>query len=295
MALRSMTGFGSAGGNCQGARWHWEVRTVNGRGLDLRVRLPGGFESLEPTIREACAVYLRRGNCSVSLQLKREAALQIVKLNEGTLTNVIEAMRKAQEICEAAPPRLDGILALKGVLEYSDLEESEKTIEQRSEEMLATLDKALKEVDTARAKEGQHLATVVNKLIAKIEALVLSIDQTDARSPTKVEERLKDQVSRLCRNGPELDPVRLHIEAVLLATKADIQEEIDRLRAHVAGARELLTKKDTVGRRLDFLAQEFNREANTICSKSNDVEITRHGLELKAVIDQMREQVQNIE
>jgi len=295
MTLRSMTGFARAEGSLGASSWHWEVRTVNGRGLDVRVRLPQGLERLEPVVRDACAKQLRRGNCSASLNVRRESSGQRIQLNEEALAQVAEAIDRATGLCKAEPARIDGVLAMKGVLEFVELEESEAEEDARHAAFRDTLMVALDQLNSAREAEGKRLCDVIVSLVATIEDLVDAVERAPARLPERVSERLGEQIARLGQDAGAFDPARLHQEAVLLAAKADIQEEIDRLRAHVAAARDLLKSDDAVGRRLDFLAQEFNREANTICSKANDVEITGIGLELKATIDQLREQVQNIE
>jgi uncharacterized protein (TIGR00255 family) len=295
MPLRSMTAFARADGAGGGAVWHWEVRTVNGRGLDLRLRLPAGQEALEGRVRELCAERITRGSVAIGLNLQREAARQQVKLNESVLLEVAEAARRAAALVETAAPRLDGILAIKGVLEVVEPEESAEEAEARQQSMLNSLDQALSEIIRGREQEGARLKIAMESHLRRIEQLVAEAEVNPFRSPERIEQRLAEQVHRLLQAGPGLDPQRLHQEAVLLAVKADIAEELQRLTSHIAAARELLDAEGPVGRKLDFLAQEFNREANTLCSKASDPELTRTGLALKATIDQMREQVQNIE
>lgn len=295
MALKSMTGFSRSDGAYNDVHWHWEIRSVNGRGLDLRVRLPSGYEMLEQKVREAASKRLARGNCSISLSTKRHAGQGQVRLNEEALSQAILAVQKVQSMVDAAPPTVDGLLSLKGVLELADAEDSEDEIKARNEAMLASFLTALDEMCAARGEEGGRLAQAISGQVDQLETLIKQIDEAPARKQAAIEARLKEQVERLFDVDNRLDPDRLHQEAVLIATKADIAEELDRLRGHISAARDLLNSDDPVGRRFDFLAQEFNREANTICSKSNDNLITRLGLEAKTVIDQMREQVQNIE
>ena len=295
MSIKSMTGFARADGSLGAVAWHWEVRSVNGRGLDVRVRLPSGYESLEPPIREAVAKHLARGNVTVSLSADRREGGQEIRLNEAALAEVVKAAERIRELTGCALPRADGLVGIKGVLEVSEVEEGAEETAARFEAMLQHLNEVLIALVSARSAEGDRLNEVLNANLVEIERLVSLIESSPARKPAAVAERLNEQVARLLEAGNGLDPERLHQEAVLLATRVDVEEELKRLSAHIGAARELLEDNGAVGRKFDFLAQEFNREANTVCSKANDVEITRAGLALKTVIDQMREQVQNIE
>jgi uncharacterized protein (TIGR00255 family) len=295
MTIKSMTGFARADGSLGVVAWHWEVRSVNGRGLDVRMRLPSGYESLEPPIREAVAKYVVRGNVTVSLNADRREGGQAIRLNESALAEVVKAAERIRELTGCALPRADGLIGIKGVLEVSEVEEGAEDTAARFEAMLQHLNEVLAALVSARSAEGDRLNEVLNANLVEIERLVGLIECSPARTPAAVGERLNEQVARLLEAGNGLDPERLHQEAVLLATRVDVEEELKRLRAHIGAARELLEDNGSVGRKFDFLAQEFNREANTVCSKANDVEITRAGLALKTVIDQMREQVQNIE
>jgi len=236
-----------------------------------------------------------RGNVTVSLSADRQEGSQAIRLNEEALAEVVKAADRVRELTGCALPRADGLIGIKGVLEVSEEEEEAEETTARFEAMLDQLNEVLAALVSARSAEGQRLKEVLNAQLAEIERYVNLIESSPARTPAAVAARLKEQVDRLLETGNALDPQRLHQEAVLLATRADVEEELKRLTAHVGAARELLKDNGAVGRKLDFLAQEFNREANTICSKANDVEITRAGLALKTVIDQMREQVQNIE
>ena len=289
-----MTGFGRADGSMGGTSWHWEVRTVNGRGLDVRIRVPAGYEALEGRVREACGKALVRGNCQLSLVVKRETALSEVKLNQAVLAQVLAAAEEIRAKTRSEPPRVEGLLAIKGVLEVVEATESEAESAARLTAMLKGLEEALAAVTISRAAEGARLRTVLAEQLARITALTKAAEVAPARSPTAIKARIKEQVARLMDAVP-LDEGRLHQEAALIAQRADIEEEIKRLEGHITAAGELIASNEASGRRLDFLAQEFNREANTLCSKANDSELTRIGLELKAVIDQLREQVQNIE
>jgi uncharacterized protein (TIGR00255 family) len=241
------------------------------------------------------ARYLTRGSVTINLSAESQDGTQRLRLNEAALLQVIEATRRIRELTEAAAPRADGLVAIKGVLEVVEKAETQEEADARAAAMLASLEEALAALVAARAAEGTRLKAVLSEHLAQIERLVAQVEASPARLPAAIEARLKEQIERLLDGPSSLDPQRLHQEAVLLATRADVEEELKRLRSHIGAAYELLAEPGAVGRKLDFLAQEFNREANTLCSKANDVEITRAGLALKTVIDQMREQVQNIE
>ena len=297
MTIKSMTGFARTDGAFEQVSWQWEVRTVNGRALDVRLRLPPGFEPYEKPIRELVASRLARGNVSINLQMQRLAGSSEMRINEQVLSQLLSAIDQVSRKTSLTSPSAAEILSMKGVLEWVEVDEDETQRTRRMDAMMESLAAALDSVSEARRVEGEHLAKAVAGHIDEIERLVKLIDNAPARNVDAVARRLKDGISRLlaeCEQGT-MDEGRLYQEAALLATKMDIEEELKRLGAHVATARDLLQSSDPVGRRLDFLAQEFNREANTVCSKSNDTGITQNALALKAVIDQMREQVQNIE
>jgi uncharacterized protein (TIGR00255 family) len=275
--------------------WHWEVRSVNGRGLDIRTRVPPGFEGLEPRIREAATKRVNRGSISITLAIKRTQGVSELRVNEKALDQILAAIDRLRERLPLSPPSAEGLLNVKGLIELVEPEESEPEAQTRTEAMLADLMAALDGMVRYRQEEGDRLSAIVSDQLLAIETLVKGIERSPARAPDAIRQRLKQQVERLMESGGSFDEARLHQEAVLLATRADIEEELKRLGTHIVAARGLLNSEDSIGRKFDFLAQEFNREANTLCSKSNDTEITRAGLELKAIIDQMREQVQNIE
>ena len=297
MALASMTGFARASGESGAVRWTWELRTVNGKSLDLRIRIPAGLEELEPKIRERCSKVLRRGNVTVGLSMQREHTGDHLQINEDALESVLAAISLLRErVPDVAPPTLDGILSQKGVFEAKEPEESEEARKALLAELLTSLDAALIDLVTMRHSEGAAIGKVVHDQIDAIAELTAAAEALPFRQAGAIREKLKAQVAELLEdfNG-QLDSQRLHQEAAILATKADIREELDRLHAHVEAVRELLSKGGAIGRKLDFLAQEFNRETNTLCSKSNHVDLTAIGLDLKALIDQMREQIQNLE
>ena len=295
MTLKSMTGFARTDGVHGDTSWFWEVRSVNGRSLDLRLRLPSGLERLEAGARSLCQERLTRGNCTVSLAVRRETGQMEIRLNEVALAQALAVAARAKTLTDFKSARLDTLLAMRGVVETAEPEESEEQQAALTHALLASLAAALDALVVARAAEGERLQSVIEKQLATIAELVARATAAAARQPEALTARLREQIAKLNEAGAALEPERLHQEALLLAAKADIQEELDRLRAHVAAANELIASGEPAGRKLDFLSQEFNREANTICSKASDIEISRIGLELKSVIDQVREQVQNIE
>jgi uncharacterized protein (TIGR00255 family) len=290
-----MTGFARADGATAAGRWVWELRSVNGKGLDIRLRLPGGFEHLEVAARERIGRVLARGNLQATLTLVGQPNGARIRINEEVLGEVLAAMDRIGSRINVQPPTLDGLLAVKGVVDTVEPEEDSEAAAALSAEILAGLDAALGALVAARAREGEALGIVLGGRLAEVEGLVRRVEASPARTPEAIRARLSEQVAMLLDAAPTLDPDRLHQEAVLLAARADVREEIDRLDGHVAAARELIADGGPVGRRLDFLAQEFNREVNTLCSKSNDRAVTAMGLELKAVVDQFREQIQNVE
>lgn len=295
MPLCSMTGFARAEGAGHSVRWTWEIRSVNGRGLDIRLRLPPGHEHIELPARERIAARLARGNVQATLAVQQETASAPFRINEDMLAKVVAAMERLNTTIDVQPPTLDGILSLRGVVETVDFGQDEETREALATEMLSSLEAAIEDLATMRVGEGRAINTVLADRLDEISRLVHAAESSTARTPEAIRARLAEQIATLLDASPALDPDRLHQEAVLLATKADIREELDRLDAHISAARELLSGDGPVGRRLDFLAQEFNREVNTICSKSNDRALTAIGLDLKAVVDQLREQIQNLE
>jgi uncharacterized protein (TIGR00255 family) len=295
MSLDSMTGFSRLDGTACGQRWTWELRSVNGKGLDVRLRLPPGLDRLEIPAKARIGEHLTRGNVQAALTLAREGGATTLRVNEDVLAAVLAAMNRIAEKIDATAPTLDGILAIKGVLETAEVEDDEATRLALDAALLDGLGRAVEGLAAARASEGAAITRVLSAQVDEIERLTATAEACPARRPEAIRARLAEQVAALMDQVPALDPQRLHQEAVLIATRADIREELDRLTTHVAEARRLIAGGGAVGRRLDFLAQEFNRETNTLCSKANDRELTAIGLDLKAVVDQLREQIQNIE
>ena len=294
--VKSMTGFARVDGHDERVVWFWEARSVNGRGLDVRLRLPPGSESLEGPARKLAGERLTRGNVTLQLTQRRSEVATRIVVNPEALAQVLDLARSLQAEIGAPPPAVEGLLALRGVIETIEAEEAEKTVTARDVQQLNGLVDALDRLVKAREGEGRRLAAIIEDQLARIEQLVAQVAASPARTPDAIAARLGEQIARLIgEKAADFDPDRLHQEAVLLAARADIEEELQRLGAHIAGARDLLSEGGAIGRRFDFLVQEFNREANTLCSKSNDTDMTRAGLEMKAIIDQMREQVQNIE
>lgn len=296
MTISSMTGFARADGSADGLNWIWEARSVNGRGLDVRLRLPPGYEALEIPARDAVAKRFARGNVSLSLSIEKQQTNGAIRLNERVLADVIKAADRVSALSGAAKPDAAQLLMIKGVLETSDqtLEDADAR-SAREKTITQSLEAALDKLGEARRAEGARLGDIIREQIAQIDQLAASVRASPSRAPEAIMGRLKDAIGRLVDATAALDDDRLHQEAVLIATRADVEEELQRLSAHVAAARDILVERGAVGRKLDFLAQEFNREANTLCSKANAVDITRLGLQLKTVIDQFREQVQNVE
>jgi uncharacterized protein (TIGR00255 family) len=295
MPLSSMTGFARSSGEHQGLYWQWEIKSVNGKALDVRLRLPPGFEALETPVRSALATAFRRGNLQVSLSVSGAVQRETVRLNQEILDRLVEAGEALREKIGGEPLRADALLAIRGVVEVTSLPEAEDQIERRHAAMLESFGEALRALAAARREEGARLHAILSGQVARIAELTGSARANPARSVEAIRARLAEQVSRLMETGAALDPDRLHQEAVLAATRADIQEELDRLDSHVEAAHQLLAASEAIGRKFDFLAQEFNREANTLCSKASDRSLSLIGLDLKTVIDQLREQAQNIE
>lgn len=294
MSISSMTGFARRDGSVSGYRYAWEIRSVNGRGLDLRIRVPSGWDGVEAKARARSGEALSRGNVTASLQLSREGASSTFRIDTALLDALVETARRYGTIDGLRPASVDGLLAVKGVVEVVESQPDEEERQAIETALVDAYAATLKDFVAARRQEGKALAAVLGSQIGEMERLVAEVEVMPARTPEAIRARLEEQLAILVARD-DLDPARLNQEAALIATRADVREEIDRLKAHIGQARELLTSPQAVGRRLDFLSQEFNRETNTLCSKSNDTGLTRIGLQLKAVVDQFKEQVQNVE
>ena len=295
MALSSMTGFARGHGVTGAYAWSWEIKSVNAKGLDVRLRLPPGWDAVEVPARKRAADELSRGTVYANLTVERKGMAPTVKVNEQVLGAVIATLKSLEGKVEAAPATLDGILALKGVMEVADEDESEEARRAAEAAIAKGFDKALADLTGMRREEGATLGKLLSARLAEIAALADRAEKVPGRKPEAVKARLAEQVAALLSTSQRFDSDRLHQEAIMLAAKADIREELDRLASHVAQAQKLLSEGGAVGRRLDFLAQELHRESNTLTAKSNDVELTNIGLELKTVVEQFREQVQNLE
>jgi len=295
MTLSSMTGFARASGAMDGLHWQWEVKSVNGKGLETRCRLASGFEHLEAPARESVMRRFKRGNLQLSLSCDHGSSSEVFSVNEAALEQLLAISEKLRSRLGGEVPRIDGLLGLRGIIEVTSKPLDPEVAARRDRAMLESLDAALTQLAAMRASEGGRLGQVLGGQIDRIAALAAKARDCPARRPEAIKARLAEQVAKLLEAHSGFDDTRLHQEAVMIATRVDIQEEIDRLFAHVEAARALLTAKEPAGRKLEFLAQEFNREANTLCSKAIDHSVTTIGLDLKTVIDQLREQVQNIE
>lgn len=291
--LSGMTGFGRADGAGEGWTWSVEARSVNGRNLEIRFRGPNGFDGLERAAKAAGQARFARGQVTIGVQAKRaEAGEAAVTINAAVLARYLTL---ANELAEdgATPPSADGLLALRGVIEAPEETDDPEARAAVEGAMTRTVEEALDALKASRQNEGAQLTPVLDEFIARIEALVVQAEGEAAAQVEAIRDRFTRRISELAPDAPGLED-RIFLEAAALATKADVREELDRLTAHVASARQLVASAPA-GRKLDFLMQEFMREANTLCSKSATTALTGIGLELKAVIEQLREQVQNVE
>jgi uncharacterized protein (TIGR00255 family) len=295
MTLASMTGFARSHGAFGSWSFAWELKTVNSKGLDLRLRTPPGFDAVEIKARGVIAARLARGACSAGLSAKRAEALGTVRIDRAALDGLLEALEHVPLRANLRPASLDGLLAVRGVVEVVEPEEDEAERAAVEARILESLGEALGALIASRQAECSALAAVLGQRLDRIARLAAEADVLPARQPDAVRARLRQQIALIVENADAFDPQRLHQEAALLAVKADIREELDRLNAHVASARGLLARGGPIGRRLDFLAQEFAREANTLCAKANDPALNAIGLDIKMEVEQWREQVQNIE
>jgi uncharacterized protein (TIGR00255 family) len=295
MALSSMTGFARSHGASGPYSFEWELKSVNAKGFDLRLRLPPGWDELEVFARKRASEMLSRGTIYANLNVKRTNAASSVRLNEEVLAAVVKVAGSLAGKLNAVAPSIDGLLAIKGVIEVVEPESDEQEDKVAKAEAAAVFDRALADLVEMRRREGLALGQILDQRIDEIERLAKRAEAAPGRKPEAIRARLGEQIAALLEASDRFDPDRLNQEAILIATKADIREELDRIASHIAQARELIGKGGPIGRRLDFLAQEFHREVNTCCSKSNDIELTNTGLEMKNIVEQFREQVQNLE
>jgi len=295
MALSSMTGFARSHGASGPYSFEWELKSVNAKGLDLRLRLPPGWDELEAYAKKRAAELLARGTVYATLNVKRANAVSTIKINEDVLASVIKVASQLAARIDAVAPSIDGLLAIRGVVEVVEPESDEEEDKAARAAAAAAFDAALADLVTMRRREGVTLGQILSQRMDEVAALANKAEATPGRKPEAIRARLAEQVAVLLEASDRFDSDRLSQEALLMAAKADIREELDRIASHVAQARELIVKGGAVGRRLDFLAQEFHREVNTCCSKSIDIELTNTSLEMKNVVEQFREQVQNLE
>lgn len=290
--LTSMTGFARASGRLESLSWAWEARSVNGKGLDIRLRLPSGYEQIDQPVRQLVKKAFARGSITLQLTVETEDGEASWRINEDLVAQLRDFARTVDGQAGDAL-RFSDMLSVRGIVEQSAAQESDHDAVLAA--ILKNADQVLSDLASARGEEGARLSPVLDEQLSRIDAIVAEVRQVAGNQPERIRERLKTQLAAIMEEAPSLPEERLTQEVAVLATRADITEEMDRLDAHIAQARDLLSGSDPAGRRLDFLCQELNREANTICSKSTELAQTRAGMELKALIEQFREQIQNIE
>lgn len=293
--ISSMTGFAREAGSSGAIGFAWEIKSVNGRNLDIRVRVPPGFEVVGEEARKQLAASLSRGAVQVGLTVQRvESRRPGVRINTDVLASLAEALRSLPPSLPFQPATLDGLLQVRGVVEVDDQDDQLLGAELQPA-LLDAAQRAAVALVAARRQEGAALRDLLLAQLTRMQELIAGVEAHPARSPEAIRARLQAQVAALLDGQNGLDQARLYQEAALLATRADVREELDRLAAHVAASREMLEQGGAIGRKLDFIAQEFGREASTLCAKANHVELSRIGLELRAIVDQFREQAQNVE
>lgn len=294
-----MTGYARAQGSDDRRRWVWEARSVNGRNLEIRCRVPQGFDRLENPARTAVGGRVKRGNVSLNLTITSERTAKPLAINRALLAELGVLVEEVRKSTGASAPSADGLLRVRGVIEEEEAgDETEEALAALDKALQASLDEALKGLVASRAGEGKALAKVIDGHVGEIEGLCGRAAERASVQIGTVRQRFESQLAELLGRVPALSEERFAQEVALLVGKADVREELDRLTAHIAQARQLLTEArpdNPVGRKFDFLCQEFNREANTLCSKSADIELTRIGIDLKGAVERMREQVQNVE
>ncbi len=296
MSLASMTGFARATAQILGRAVVWEGRSVNGRGLEVRLRLPPGYDRIEAEVRSRTAKRFDRGNVTINLAVEVPPQAPKLQINRAALDQILALVNDMQGKVDAAAPRLDGLLGLRGVIETVPEQGLDETgMAELDKGILAAFDQCLDGLASARRDEGKALGGILNSALGEIETLVGEATANAASRAPAIKAKLEAQIAELLGGMHTISPERLAQEAAMLAVKADVREELDRLTAHIAQARELLAQGKSIGRKLDFLSQEFNREVNTLCSKSGDIALTRTGLALKTAIDRLREQAANVE
>jgi uncharacterized protein (TIGR00255 family) len=295
MPLSSMTGFARSHGASGPYAFEWELKSVNAKGFDLRMRLPPGWDELEALAKKRAGELLSRGTVYANLNVKRTGAVSTVRINEEVLGSIVKVAGVLAGKIDAVAPSIDGLLAIKGVIEVVEPESNDAEDRAAKAAAAAAFEQALADLVKMRQREGMTLGQILSQRMDEFEKLAKKAEAAPGRKPEAIRARLAEQIAALLEASERFDSDRLNQEAIMMAAKADIREELDRIASHISQAREMIGKGGPVGRRLDFLAQEFNREVNTCCSKSNDLELTNTGLEMKNVVEQFREQVQNLE
>jgi uncharacterized protein (TIGR00255 family) len=295
MIVSSMTGFARADGATGPYLWAWEIKSVNAKGLEPRFRYPPGFDALDQPVRAKLAGALSRGALQINLSVEKSGAAPTVRINEPVLDAVLAAMRALDGRFALTAPSLDGLLSIRGVMEVIEEPDDPELRKAAEVAILEGFHKAADALVAMRRREGEALRAILSTRLDEIAALAARAEAAPGRKPEAIRARLKELVATLLDASDRFDPDRLHQEAVLMAAKADVREELDRLVTHIAQARKLIAEGGPIGRKLDFLAQELHRETNTLCAKSNDKELSAIGLDLKALVEQFREQVQNVE
>ena len=295
MTLSSMTGFGRSQGQINNNSWVWEIRSVNGKNIDVRMRIPSGLDALDQFIKATVKKTIFRGSLNVSLQLAKDGTDTSVIVNEIALDKLISVAKDASKKHDLALPSIDRLLSIPDVVEITVMDENEVALKERDQALKNSFLEAVSVLKKSRQEEGKAICGMLSNILDEVESLLKEGEAIAAKQPQLLKEKFEEKVGKLFDNQQGLDHDRLSQEFVLLATKADVKEETDRLHAHIASARNLLQESGPVGRKFEFLTQEFNREVNTLCSKSSDMELTNIGLSLKTAVDQIREQILNVE
>ncbi|MCK5040888.1 MAG: YicC family protein [Sphingomonadales bacterium] len=299
MSLKSMTGFARASGVVTGWQWSWEIKSVNAKGLDSRVRVPSILDGLDIEVKKIISKDIKRGTVYANLDIKQNKVdgdgNSSLAVNRENLEEVFDLLQEYESTAELAPSSMAQLLSIKGILEVEEAGVSENLRKNLEVGVLRGFEGVLTALIKAREDEGKAMHLVINEHITSLDFMLEKAADCDAVRMENVRDRFKEKVESLLVDNEGLSDERLEQEVAVLAVKADISEEINRLKAHLKSARDMLKSKNPVGRQYDFLAQELNREVNTLCSKSSDIELTKIGLEMKAQVDMLREQIQNIE
>ena len=295
MTLSSMTGFGRSNNHFENYSWVWELKSVNGKGLDLRTRIPQGFDNLDKHVKSVAKKVLFRGTLNISLHIKKDGVETVLNVNEDVLNKLIIIAKDAAIKHNLPMPSIDNLLTIRDVIEVKNDDTQDYIEKGRDKAVKLSFDEAIKSLISSREEEGAATYCMLSLILDDIDRLLSEAEVIGLKQPEFLKEKYEKKLRSLFDNKQEFDQDRLAQEIVLLALKSDIKEETDRLNAHIVSARKLLLTNGPVGRKLEFLTQEFNREINTLCSKSSDIRLTNIGLSLKASIDQFREQVLNVE